>query len=215
MEATTKVLKAQPRTDRGTRRTRIARKNGLLPAIVYGHGEKPEGIVLDGHDTLVELHHGARTLSVDIGGSVQQFLIKSVQYDHLGTRPIHLDLLRVDLSERVKVRVGIELKGTPKGISEGGVLDQNMADIEVECLMTEIPDTLHPIITHLGLDEVLYVRDLILPPGITALADPDDRVASVRALLEAPAEPGTTEEGTEAEPERIGRVRKDEEGEES
>lgn len=214
----TKTLKAERRTRMGTRTARQVRKNGGIPAVIYGHGQEPEGISLDHHDAVVELKHGARTLSVDLEGEAKQFLIKNVQYDHFGSTPIHLDLMRVDLHERVKVRVGIELKGTPKGISEGGVLDQTMPAIEVECVVTEIPGTLHPTVTHLGVGDSICVRDLVLPPGVVALANPDDRVATVRMLaVEAPVAPTAAVEGEEAvaEPERIGRVRKDEEEEAS
>lgn len=166
------------------------------------------------HDVEVALAHGARTLEVEIGGRAAPYLIKEVQYDYLGTTPIHMDLTRVDLTERVRVSVGIEPRGVPKGTHEGGVLDQTMADLEVECLVTAIPDTLHPVVTELGLGESLLVKDLELPPEVVALADPEDRVATVRVLAVHAAEVAATEteeEEKEAEPERIGRVRKDEE----
>ncbi len=207
------TLKAESRTLLGTRAARALRDEGRLPAVIYGHGEPPEAVSLARHDVEVALGHGARTLQVELGGEAKQYLIKDVQYDHLDHEPIHLDLARVDVNERVTVRVGIELRGVPNGVSEGGVLDQHMADIEVECLVTEIPDTLHPFVTDLGLEDSLLVKDLELPPGVESLADPDERVATVRALMAA-AEPEPTEEVEESteEPERIGRVRKEEEG---
>ena len=207
------TLKAESRTSLGTRAARALRDEGRLPAVIYGHGEPPEAVSLARHDVEVALGHGARTLQVELGGEAKQYLIKDVQYDHLDHEPIHLDLTRVDVNERVTVRVGIELRGVPNGVSEGGVLDQHMADIEVECLVTEIPDTLHPVVTDLGLEDSLLVKDLELPPGVESLADPDERVATVRALMAA-AEPEPTEEVEEAteEPERIGRARKEEEG---
>jgi large subunit ribosomal protein L25 len=211
------TLKSEPRQADGTRKARTLRKNGKLPVVIYGHGEPPESIALDQHEVEVALKHGARTLNVDIGGQAKPYLIKEVQYDHFAETPIHIDLARVDLNERVQVKVGIELRGTPKGVSEGGVLDQSMGQIEVECLVTDIPDTLHPLVTHLSLGESLLVRDLKLPPGVVALADPDDRIATVRKIVEAApvaAAPVEGEEAAAAEPERIGRVKKEEEGEE-
>lgn len=207
------TLTAESRTSLGTRAARALRNEGRLPAIIYGHGEPPEAVSLARHDVKVALGHGARTLQVELGGEAKQYLIKDVQYDHLDHEPIHLDLTRVDVDERVTVRVGIELRGVPNGVSDGGVLDQHMADIEVECLVTEIPDTLHPVVTDLGLEGSLLVKDLELPPGVESLADPDERVATVRALMAA-AEPEPAEEVEETteEPERIGRVRKEEEG---
>ena len=212
----TLTLKAEARTELGTRAVRALRKTGLLPAIIYGHGEAPEAVSLPAHEVEVALAHGARTVQLDLGGRKGQYLIKEVQYDHLEEEPIHLDLARVDLHERVTVRVGIELKGTPKGISEGGVLDQHLADIEVECLVTEIPETLHPIVTELGMGESLLVKDLPLPEGVVATADAEERVATVRAVA-VPAEPEEAEEGAEeeTEPEIIGRAKKEEKTEQN
>jgi len=213
------TIKGEPRETAGTRVARKMRKEGRLPAIVYGHGEPPESISLAEHEVEVALAHGARMLQVDLKGAVKPYLIKDVQYDHMSVSPIHLDLARVDLNERVRVKVGIELRGIPKGIHEGGVLDQQILNLEVECLVTEIPDTLHPVVTHLAMFESLLVKDLHLPPGVVAMANPEDRVATVRKQLEevvaAPVAPVEGEE-VAAEPERIGRVKKEEpvEGEE-
>jgi large subunit ribosomal protein L25 len=208
----TMTLKAEPRTALGTRAVRALRATGWLPAIIYGHGEAPEPISLPSHDVEVALAHGVRIVEVKLARKTKQYLIKDVQYDHLEDEPIHLDLARVALDERVTVRIGIELRGVPKGISDGGSLDQHMSDLEVECLVTEIPDMLHPVVTDLGLGEFLFVKDLMLPPGVVAVSDPEDRVATVRAPLVA-AEPEAVEEeeGEEAQPEVIGRARKEEE----
>lgn len=205
------TVKAEPREPSGTRAARVLRATGRLPVVIYGHREAPETVSLSRHDVEVALAHGARTLEVEFAGKIGQYLIKDVQYDHLDHEPIHLDLTRVDIDERVTVRVGIEPRGVPKGVSEGGVLDQHMADLEIECLVTEIPNTLHPFVTELGLGESLFVKDLELPPGVKALADPDERVTTVRTLMEAP-EPEAVEEGEEktAEPEVIGRAHKEE-----
>ena len=159
-----------------------------------------------------ECKAGARTLSVKVGKKTKQYLIKVVQYDHLDYIPIHMDLARVDMDERVTVRVGIELRGVPKGVSGGGVLDQHLAEIEVECLVTEIPQTLHPLVTQLDLGESLLVKDLELPPDVKVITDQQERVATLTTIVEAP-EPEEPAEGEaeKAEPERIGRIRKDEE----
>jgi large subunit ribosomal protein L25 len=205
------TLKGEPRTAVGTRVSRALRATGRLPAIIYGHGETPETLSLDLHDVVVALAHGARMLQVKLGRKTKQYLIKDVQYDYLDDTPIHLDLARVDLDERVKVRVGIELRGVPKGVSEGGVLDQHLADLEVECLVTEIPETLRPVVTELSLGDSLLAKDIELPPGVVVLTDPEERVATVRALAEAP-EPEADEEDEAGalQPKMIGRVAKEE-----
>ena len=209
----TMTLACESRSDLGTRATRQLRKTGRLPVVAYGHGEAPETFSLVQHDVEVALAHGIRMMKLDVGGKVQLFLIKDVQYDHFDHLPIHMDLTRVDLNERVTVRVGIELKGVPKGIADGGILDQLMPDIEVECLVTDIPDTLHPVVAELGVGDFLLVKDLVLPTGVTATADGEDRVAMVKILATAAEDEETpeSEEEKSDQPEMIGRVRKDEE----
>lgn len=212
-EMQTTTLKAKPRNERGTRVARALRKSGDIPVIIYGHGEPPESVSLNLRDVEKSLDRGARTLEVEVGSKkAQQYLIKAVQYDHMGSTPVHVDLARVSLDERVKVRVGIELRGVAKGVADNGVMDQHLAAIEVECLVTQIPDTLHPLVTNLEVGDSLLVKDLELPEGVVAVNDPEDKVATVRAMLEE-LEEVETEAGEEdvAEPERIGRVRKDEE----
>ena len=209
------TLKAQRRTAFGKRPTRRLREQGMIPAIIYGHGEDPVPVSLNEHDVEVALDHGARTLTLDIQGNEQQLLIKEVQYDHLDHLPIHLDLVRFDVHERVTVTVGVELRGIPKGVGEGGVLEQYRAEIDVECLVTDIPDTLHPLVTELGLDETLFARDLQLPPGVTLVTDGEERIATVRELapeVEPEEAPGEGEE-VAATPEVIGRGKKEEEEE--
>lgn len=211
------TLTGETRTEIGTRAARTLRASGKVPAVIYGHGAAPESVALCLHDVIAALAHGSHILKVKVGRKTDQYLIKEVQYDYLNHTPIHLDLARVDLDERVKVRVGIELRGVAKGISEGGILDQQIVDIEVECLVTEIPDTLRPMVAELGLNDSLLVKDLELPAGVTVLADPDSRVATVKVMHEAVEEEAEEpEEGAveSAQPEMIGRVRKDEEAEE-
>lgn len=206
------VLKAEPRQAAGTRIARRLRASGRLPLIIYGHGEPPESISLDQAEVESALLHGVRTLELDLNGAKRPYLIKEVQYDHLDRLPIHIDLTRVDLNERVTVRVAIELRGIPQGVSEGGVLDQLMQHLDVECLVTDIPRTLHPPVNELGVGDSVMVKDLDLPDGVTALSGSDDVVATVRALLtEEESEESAEEAGESAQPERIGRVRKDEE----
>lgn len=208
-------FKGTPRTIWGKKATRALRKTGQLPVIIYGHGEAPESISLDQHEIELALTGGARTLTVDHSGQTTQYLIKAVQYDYLDSTPIHIDLARVKLDERVTVKINIELRGVPKGISSGGVLDQLLTEIELECLVTEIPEILHPLVSELDLGDSLYVKDLELPEGVKVLTDPEERVATITTIAEEIEDEESTAEGeadaTEAEPERIGRVRKDDE----
>lgn len=207
MEAT--IIQAKRRTQLGTRVSRREREEGLIPSIIYGHGEEPESVSLPQKEVLSELAHGSRVLEVNIEGQKSQYLIKSVQYDYLGTYPIHLDLMRVDADEKVKVSVGLELRGEPKGLSEGGILEQRLVSIDIECLVTQIPETLHPSVSQLELGESLTVADIEWPPGVVPLIDGDEKVATVRAPA-AEVEDEEVAEGEEkAQPEVIGKSKEE------
>ncbi len=104
----------------------------------------------------------------------------------------------------------IELKGTPKGEADGGVLQQIVSELEVECLVTEIPDAIRHNVSELALNDVLHIRDLKLPPGVRAIPDGDVIVATIKEIAETEAAPA---EGETAEPEVIGRKAGEEEAE--
>lgn len=212
----TTTFKAELRKLGGKRSARKIRADGRIPAIIYGHGETPMAVSLVMHDVNFALHHGAHVVNVDVDGGRMQCLIKDVQYGHLGDNLLHLDLTRVDLSERVRVTVGIELKGTPKGTSEGGLLDQPLTEVEIECLVTEIPEVLRPNISELHIGDSLCVRDLELPPSGKPVSNPEEVVATVRALAvskDAEGEEGEAAEATSAEPEVIGKDKEQEDSE--
>jgi large subunit ribosomal protein L25 len=198
----TLVLKAEKRKNSGTRSSRKARASGLVPAIVYGHGAEPLSITLNYHDLSLELHHHHRLLQVDVEGQHEQLLVKDVQYDHLGDTIIHLDLTRVDLDERVAVAVTLEFKGTPVGASEGGILDQMLGSIELECLVTAIPESIRVMVTDLNIGDMLLAKNVELPSGATLVTDPESAVATVRMMAEEVEEEVEVEAGGD-EPEVI------------
>ena len=130
------LLKAQRREKGGTRASRRERLQGRVPVIIYGHKKDPISVTLNYHDLALELQHHHRLLELELDKKREKVLVKAIQYDHLGDKIIHADLTRVALDERVKVTVLVELKGTPAGASEGGVLEQIHAEVELECLVT-------------------------------------------------------------------------------
>ncbi len=209
----TTAIKAVPRTQFGTKYTRHVRAAGQLPGIIYGHGQAPEPISLNRHDVQLALSHGAHLLKVEMNGKTDQYLIKEVQFDHLQHHPIHVDLARVDLNERVRVRVGLELRGTPKGLGHGGILELTMADMEVECLVVDIPEMIRPNVAHMNLGDSLLVKDVPLPPGVKSVADPDAIVATVRVIAEHVAAPIAVEGEAPQQPEVIGRGKEEAEEE--
>lgn len=193
------------------------RKRGLVPAVVYGHERPPETIAVSQHDLLMALEHTRHVVNVAIGGKETQYLLKDVQYDHLHHTPIHADLMRVDIHERVHVTVDLELRGEPHGVHEGGDLIQILTGLDIECPLLDIPGALRVKVDHLGVGQTLHVREIELPEGVTTRHNPEDVVATVRAkrggLAGAEEEEAELEgEAAAGEPEVIGRTAKEEEG---
>jgi large subunit ribosomal protein L25 len=212
MEATT--LPAQRRTHLGSKHTRRVRQKGQIPAIIYGHNEEPIPVALDAHELGNVLLHHSRVVSIDLDNQPAQYLIKAVQYDHLQTTPIHLDLMRVDMDEKVELEVEIVLRGMPKGAHDGGVLHQPVTRVRVACVVTAIPEEIKHSVVELGLGDMLRMRDLHVPEGVTILNEPDEVIAVCREPVTAvEVEAVEGEEPTTAEPEVIGK--KPEEQEES
>jgi large subunit ribosomal protein L25 len=178
-------LEAQFREQTGSKAAEAVRRNGRIPAIVYGHKEPPVAISLDTHDFVEGLRHGHRLLDVAIAGTTAKLLIKDLQYDHLGRDILHADLMRVDVTERIKVTVALEIKGIPKGAQEGGVLESHMSRLEVECLAVDIPQLIVVSVKELDVGQSLYSRDVKLPEGVKLVSTPDLIVASCRVLAEA------------------------------
>ena len=210
--AKSEALNAQFRTTTGTRANKRLRSQGMIPGVVYGHKEAVVSISVPGRELVRHLQHGTHVFDLSMDGGAQKVLVKEVQYDHLGKEVLHIDFARVSLDERVEVTVPLELRGTPKGEEDGGVLQQIIAELEIECVVTEIPELIRHNVSEMKLDDVLHIRDIQLPPGVKCLQDGDLIVASVKEIVEAAA---PSEAGEAAEPEVIGRKAEEEgEGEE-
>src|SRR3954453_3030167 len=176
--AQTAQITAKPRNELGSRANKRLRDSGMLPGVIYGHKEAIIPITLPRKEVVSHLTHGAHLFDLAIDGKSEKVLIKEVQYDHLGLEVIHVDFARVSLDEKVEVTVPLELKGTPKGEEEGAVLQQIVAELEVECLVTDIPEVIRYNVSEMKLDDVLHLKDIPLPQGVKALQDEDLIVAT-------------------------------------
>jgi len=170
------ALSAEVRNEVGTKHAAKLRRAGKLPAIIYGHGREPVAVSLDLHNFAEMLHHGHRLFGVKIGKTLETLLIKDLQYDHLGKDIIHVDLVRVDLAEMVKVTVPIELKGTAKGTHEGGIVDEHLDHLEIECKASDIPEVIPVSVKELGVGDAIHAGNVELPEGMKLATDPETLV---------------------------------------
>src|SRR5438105_6914412 len=184
------LLVTQPRQAAGTHAARRLRCAGLVPAVVYGHKETVLSVSLPRDDLLKALRHGVRVVDLQADGKQEKALIREVQYDHLGQEVLHVDFARVSADERITIQVPIELRGIAPGATAGGLLDQPLHTLTVECLALSVPESIRVNISELQIDGVIHVRDLKLPEGVKAMAEPDAVVGHVPApLVEAEVAP--------------------------
>lgn len=207
------VLEAQMREGRGSHKAAWLRKQGFLPAVMYGHQQKTVSLAIPRDEFVKAVRHGARVVDLKVGGQIQKALIQELQWDHLGIEMLHVDFARVSADERIKVEVRLELRGIAPGATGGGLVDQPMHNLLVECLAIAVPESIRVNIGELQVGQAIKVRDLHLPEGVKALADPD---AIVVHVITPAAEPAPAEVApTAAEPEVITRAKpaEEEEGE--
>ncbi len=206
------VLKAEIREHTGRRVVRKMRREGKMPAVVYGHKEEPVAVTLDAHDFVEGLHHGHRLMDVQIGKQKQTILVKELQYDHLGKNVIHADLMRVDVTESIKVNVPVSLKGTAAGVHEGGIVESHVGHLEVECMVTDIPEAIPVFIKDMHVGDSVHAGDIELPSGVKLLSSPEMLVVTCHTVAVAKTLEEVEEEAPAA-PEVIGKEKEAEETE--
>ncbi len=209
------AIGAEKREALGTRVSRRLRKSGKIPAVLARKGEAPLHLLVDAKEfnQLVKKH--ARIINLTHPAGKDKVFIKEVQYDHLDEHAIHVDFTRIAMDQLLTIEVPLLLKGKPVGVSEeGGVLDQYVKVLKIQCLPDAIPEHVEVDVTSLKKDVKLTVKDLHLAPGLKAALDPDLLLAIVQehkveevATAAVPGavepevikKPKETEEGAEAD----------------
>jgi large subunit ribosomal protein L25 len=205
-----KPVAVELREGRGSRKTQWLRAQGKIPGIVYGLGKDPVAIAMVAPEAVSVLRSGSHIMEVTMpGGKPEKMLIQDVQYDYLQTTVEHIDLLRIDPNQRVKVKVALEFRGTPKGTKEGGILETQTTEIEVEVLALAIPDTIRVNVENLEMHQIVHAKDVQLPEGAKLIDYPEKIICQVRTVKEEVA--AVEAAPTATEPEVIGK-KKEEEG---
>ncbi|MBM3719920.1 MAG: 50S ribosomal protein L25/general stress protein Ctc [Actinobacteria bacterium] len=190
-------IKAALRTEFGKGASRRARRDGLVPAVIYGHGEKPVHISLPAKEVGVAIKTSNVLLDIDIDGKVELTLPKSIVRNPLKGHLEHIDLILVRRDERVRVMVPVHASGD---YDRDGILEHVHNSIEVECLAISIPSYLDLDITGLVAGDSKTAADVTLPEGVTLVSTPDTVVVhlSVRAAMEEPVAVAAPAEGEAA-----------------
>jgi large subunit ribosomal protein L25 len=181
-------VSAEVRQETGKGFARRTRAAGRVPAVLYGRREQPLSLSLDPLALVRSLDKERKrntvfSLSVSTNGKASDVtaMIRDVQIDPLSRRIVHVDFLRVDLEDEVKVNVPLVLKGTPAGVVDGGNLHHNVHYLPIAAKPAAIPAKIELDVTKLKIGEALHVSDLKLGDGLRALLDAKIGLASVVA----------------------------------
>lgn len=201
------TLKATPRIPhKGT--TNRLRREGRLPVVLYGQDVESRALEVSlseverilrsgaGRNTLIRLEVEGET-----GDATPTVIIRDLQVDPRLARYTHADLLRVSLKEKIKASVRLSFTGDEDIIRNGGIVQHQMREVEVECLPTELPDHITVDLTGRGVGDTVTVADLASPAGVALVSEPDSVVASIVApKATAEPEPDEGEGENEGEP---------------
>src|SRR5499433_4143636 len=210
----TNLLEAQPRTPGNKNDARRVRRGGKIPGVVYGAGKNALSVSLDPRQVSRILHSatGHNTIfDLTLDGERTKAMIVDWQYEPIKGSLLHIDLKRIAMDQKLRVNVPITLKGEPAGVKQqGGILEQLMREVEIECLPSDIPSSIEVDVSHLVHGTVLRVSDLPHDAKLKFLSDANRPVAHVISIKEevaatpeavaaeaaaAPAEPEVIKKG--------------------
>lgn len=209
-------LNAEVRTAVGSG-VNALRRSGKVPAVVYGHRLPTKAIQLDAREVTNILRKAGRNtlISLNIAGAdgPQMVLTREIQRDPIRRTIQHIDFYAVSMSEKLTASIRVVCLGEPEDVRSGiGVLLQERDTLEIECLPQDLIESVTIDISRMKVDDVVRVKDVIVPPGITLLDDPDEEVVRVTRFVEAKVEEAEAVEPGEVEV--IEKGKKEEEAEE-
>ena len=215
----TAKLSASARTGAGKGASRELRRNGQIPAVIYGHGREPQSLAIPSREFERMLEHIAfETTVIELGldGKTSRTLIREIQRHPFKKQILHVDFQELVAGEKILVHIPLVLVGTSEGVRSGGILNQVLNDLEVRVDPADIPNHIDVDVSGLTLGHAIHVADLKLPAGIEVLNDSEETVVTC-AAPKTHEEPAPGAEGAEApaEPELIRKPKADEEGGES
>lgn len=209
-------LHVTKRRELGSSNVRRLRNSGIIPGIIYGKGKDPIPIKVNIRDI-----HGIKGSSIaenilldlvikDRSEEITKtVIVKELQKDPIKGDWLHIDFNEISLKERLRTKVPIELTGDAVGVTQGGILEQIMHELEIECLPVDIPSHISVDITNLSIGQTIYVKDVTVSDRITVLTNPQLPIVSVSAPKAEEEVAVAPAEGEPTEPEVIGKGKKE------
>ncbi|HEX8077321.1 MAG TPA: 50S ribosomal protein L25, partial [Chthoniobacterales bacterium] len=187
-------LTAQRRTALGRSAVRKLKATGAVPAVIYGAKDKPEPLQVSKREIAAMLSHASgENILVELeveGGTNRLAMVQEVQHSPLGGDVLHIDFHAVSMDEMIEADVPLEPTGTATGVkNQGGLLEQNLRTLAIECLPRDLPDVISVDVSALNVGDAIHVREIPLPSGVTTRVSADLTAFSVLAptVEEAPA----------------------------
>ena len=175
------TLEVTTRDPQGSRTARRMRKEGRVPAVIYGGQSEPMSIEVDARTLRNTLAHSGSILELQFDGKAQNVLVKQLQRHPVRGEIMHADFLRVDMKVAIQAPVTIELVGGDEapGVVEGGVLSQETRDVIVEALPGDLPETIEHDVSGMQINDTVTLADIKAPAGVTFVDDLETTIASV------------------------------------
>ena len=176
------VLQAKNREKSGSAESRRIRRNGRIPAVLYGRSGKAVSIDLDAFEFVqgVKGISESTIVKVEVDGKSYDAFVKDTQRNIIDGNILHIDFYEVESGVLVRAKVSLQLHGNPAGVREGGILENPLHEIEVECLPADLPERIEIDISGLKVNQSLHVRDIALASGVRLISNPDQVVALVK-----------------------------------
>jgi large subunit ribosomal protein L25 len=178
-------LTAERRTATGRSAVRKLKAMGVVPAVIYGAKDKAEPLQVSRRDINAMLSHAAGEnilVELEIAGKSRLALVQEVQHAPLGNAILHIDFHAVSMDEVIQADVPLEPMGIANGVKNmGGLLEQNLRSLAIECLPRDLPDVITVDVAELNIGDAIHVREIQLPPGVTTRVQPDLTAFSVLA----------------------------------
>jgi len=168
------------RTHKGKSKIRALRRDGKIPGVYYYHGEENVDLEIDKKNLYHALSTGQHVFEVIMNGETQYVMIKAVQYHPVTDEVMHVDLMRVRRSEKMTFTIPIVLQGEAIGVEEGGVLSQILTAIDINCLPTNVPESINVDISDLELNSTISIVDITdIPDDIEIVTSEESTVATI------------------------------------
>jgi large subunit ribosomal protein L25 len=200
------TVQAQPRSVAGKGSARQLRRDGVTPAILYGGDGGPASLQVDSKEFVKVLHtggeHAVVRLEVADNADIScNAMVKGIQWGPVKGELLHIDFLRIRIDEKIQTVVPVVTVGQAPGVTEGGLADQQLREVDVECLPLDVPEELRVDISSMGIGDSLHVSDLDVPGNVTVLTEAERAIITIVAprLAVEEEEEAEAEEGAEPE----------------